>query len=137
MKQAEFSELVKNYIAQHHPEFMESMKFQKDGSFDCSVKSKKDIISLWIATYDAEISVGLEDRDFLTDWHIRMRAQGAKNPQQELERMTVLVNKILSDGLEIEYTEDTGFEVGEYNEDEEVYDVGDSDFIKIYKWSDL
>lgn len=134
--QAEVSEMAKQYITEHHPLFLSNIKYQQDGSFDCSLKSDKDTISVWIATYDAEIAIGLEDRDNRTDWHIQMKSQGAGKPQQELETMTGLLNRILSDDVEIEHNSETGYELPDYHY-ERMRDATGNETVTVYKWSEL
>lgn len=58
MNQALYSEIALKYLKQNHPEFLKSVDFKEDQSFDCCIKSVRGNRFLWIATYDLEITVG-------------------------------------------------------------------------------
>lgn len=136
LSQAAFSQIALNYITEHHAAFLANIKYQQDGSFDCSLKSKKDIISVWIASYDAEISVGLEDRDFISEWHVPMSSLGAKTPAQEFAAMTKLLGEILSGEAGIEYSEEFGYELAQHPYEQSRERTGE-EIVTNYTWMAL
>ena len=85
MTQSEYSALAKDYILIHHPDFAGTIQYKDDGSFDCSIKSGKGHLSLWIATYDKEITIGFEDANGKCDWHTHMSLLNAYEPEEEFE----------------------------------------------------
>ncbi|MFN7044856.1 MAG: hypothetical protein ACK4M1_06640 [Flavobacterium sp.] len=61
MEQKLFSKLIIEFIERNYPEFIETIKYQDDGSFDCDLKSDSGVFSIWIATYNSEITIGIQD----------------------------------------------------------------------------
>ena len=72
MTQEEYSSLAREFIESHHPAFLLTVRFKEDSSFDCSIKSKRGLLELWIATYDKEITIGFEDQTGECTWHTHM-----------------------------------------------------------------
>ena len=96
MNQTLYSDITLKYLAQNHPEFLESMDFKEDQSFDCSIKSMNGNRFLWIATYDLEITIGFENYEKECDWHSHIGASRGNNQHEELKELTKELNKILS-----------------------------------------
>ena len=72
MNQIEFSNIVKEYISKKHPAFLNNISYKEEHSFDCSLKNAKEEFSRWIATYNSEITLGLESSDGNSDCHTHM-----------------------------------------------------------------
>jgi hypothetical protein len=68
MKQELFSKMIFDFLQQTYPEFL-PVKYFEDGSFDCNVKNPMGQFSMWIATYNSEITYGFESPDGKTDIH--------------------------------------------------------------------
>ncbi|MBC5862891.1 hypothetical protein [Flavobacterium turcicum] len=69
MSQKDFSKLIIGFLQLNFPEFTRTIKYQDDDSFDCYLKSESGIFSIWIATYNSEITIGIEDPKGETSIH--------------------------------------------------------------------
>ncbi|ANE52199.1 hypothetical protein [Flavisolibacter tropicus] len=69
MEQEVFSDIVKNYLSERYPQFLDSIKYKADGSFDCSLKNPAKEFSVWIDTSNEEITIGLEDPASISGCH--------------------------------------------------------------------
>ena len=136
MTQSEFSDLIKNYLAQHHPEFLLSINFKEDGSFDCHAQSKMAKLSIWLATYDLEITVGFEDNEGNSDshWHLG-RIEEIELPEL-LADTSKFITDIIYDKILIVQREKTGYHIykdfGEVSKSKSKHTT-----IGVYKWSGL
>jgi len=136
MKQSEFSNLAKEHIVKHYPLFIGNLNFKQDGSFDCSIKSKTGRLSVWIATYDCEITIGFEDAEGKCDWHTHMSLFGANEPKVEPNAMSQLLDSILSDKEPIVFSSKSGFTLTD-NINEDINQKEDDETITVYKWTEL
>ncbi|MCV2485852.1 hypothetical protein OD917_13020 [Flavobacterium sp. SH_e] len=96
MNQTLYSDITLKYLTQNHPEFLESIDFKEDQSFDCSVRSKSGNRFLWIATYNLEITIGFENHKKECDWHFHVGASGGNKQNEELKELTKQLNEILN-----------------------------------------
>lgn len=136
MTQSEYSALAKNYLLTYHPDLAATIQYKDDSSFDCSIKSGKGCISLWIATNDIEITIGFEDVNGKCDWHTHMSLYDAYEPEQEFLAMTKLLQSILSDEEPILFSSKTGYTLT--NDIEEDLKNKDMDeVLTVNKWSEL
>ncbi|SDC42261.1 hypothetical protein [Niabella drilacis] len=69
MNQSDFSNIVKEFIIRSCPEFAGKILYYEDDSFDCELRSESDLFSIWIATYNCEITIGLRDPLGKSDIH--------------------------------------------------------------------
>lgn len=136
MTQSEYSALAKDYLFTHHPEFAETIRYKDDGSFDCSVKSRKGHLCLWIATYDTEITIGFEDANGKCDWHTHMSLFNAYEPEEEFSAMTKLLQAILSDEEPIVFSSKNGYTLTD-NVDEDLNNKDTDEVLTVNKWSEL
>ena len=137
MEQSEFSKLAETYIQEHYSEVVSNINYQDDGSFDCLITSNKKLLSIWIATYDIEITVGFESADGENgDWHTHMSLWNANNPEEELIAMSQLIDSITSDSDSIVFSTKRGYYLPDYV-DEEMRKKDENEIITIYMWSDL
>lgn len=136
MKQSEFSALANDYILTHHPEFSETILYKDDGSFDCSITSVKGHLSIWIATYDAEITVGFEDANGKCDWHTHMSLFNANEPEEEFAAMTKLLRTILSDEEPIVFSSKNGYTLSD-DVEEDLKNIDADEVMDLRKWSEL
>ena len=136
MTQPEYSALAKDNLLTHHPDCAGTIQYKDDSSFDCSIKSRKGHLSLWIATYDAEITIGFEDVNGKCDWHTHMRLFNAYEPDEEFSAMTKLLQAILSDEEPILFSSKNGYTLT--NDIEEDLKNKDTDeVLTVNKWSEL
>ena len=136
MTQSEYSSLAKDYIISNHPLFAETLQFRDDDSFHCSIKSENRHLSIWIATYDSEITVGFEDAHGNCDWHTHMSLYGAYEPDEEFASLSKLLQTILSGAEPIIFSSKNGYTLT--NDVEEDLKNKDSDEVMIvYRWSEL
>ena len=63
INQEHFSELIKELLMEQLPEFCPTIEYNKDGSFDCDLRNPSNEFSIWIATYNSEITLGIEAPD--------------------------------------------------------------------------
>jgi hypothetical protein len=136
MAQSEYSALAKDYILTHHPDFAGTIEYKDDGSFDCSIKSRKGHLFIWIATYGTEITIGFEDANGKCDWHTHMSLFNAYEPEEEFEAMTKLLRSIISDSEPILFSSRNGYtltdDLGEDLKNKDIDEV-----LTVYKWSEL
>jgi hypothetical protein len=136
MTQSEYSALAKDYLITHHPDFARTIQYKDDSSFDCSIKSRKGHLSLWIATYDAEITIGFEDINGKCDWHTHMSLFNAYEPEQEFSAMTKLLQAILSDEEPILFSSKNGYTLTDDIE-EDLKNKDTDEVLTVIKWSEL
>jgi len=98
MEQGAFSNIVRDYISKKYPAFLETISYHADGSFDCTIKNAKGKFSVWIATYDSEITLGLQAADGNSDCHTHMSFYG-EEPTEQLEAMKNYLEDIFSNKL--------------------------------------
>lgn len=136
MTQIEFSTLAKTFLAERYPTFLQTIVYKEDDSFDCSLKSTTGRLSIWIATYDSEITVGFDNSENKCDWHTHMSLFGANEPNEELIAMSQLLDSILSDKEPIIFSSKTGFTLT-HDLEAEIRDRDEDEILTIYKWTEL
>ena len=92
MDQVTFSKHVYKYLLENHPLFLENIKYHEDQSFDCSLISPTGKFSVWIATYDLEITIGMDDLEHTSGTHTHMSFYG-----NEVEEQTQALTEYLKD----------------------------------------
>ena len=98
MNQDVFSNIIREYITKEYPAFLETISYQEDGSFDCTIRNAKGEFSVWIATYNCEITLGIQAPDGNSDCHTHMNFYG-EEPGEQLEAMKDYLEKIFSNKL--------------------------------------
>jgi hypothetical protein len=93
-------------------------------------------LSIWIATYNREITVGFDNSENTCDWHTHMSLFGANELNEELIAMSQLLDSILSDKEPIIFSSKTGFTLTNDLESE-IRDKDEDEIIIIYKWNEL
>ena len=134
MTQIEFSTLAKTFLAERYPAFLQTIVYKKDNSFDCTLKSLTGRLSIWIATYDSEITVGFDNSENICDWHTHMSLFGANEPMEELIAMSELLDSILSGKEPIVFSSKTGFTLT-HDLETEIREKDEDETITIYKWN--
>lgn len=110
MEQKEFSKLIIKFLEENYPEFTKTIKFQDDESFDCDLKSESGIFSIWIATYNGEITIGIEDPKGETNIHTHISCYEFEDFKSCVAELMSFIENIKSDKL-ILYQD----EYGEYD----------------------
>ena len=98
MNQVLFSNIISDYICKQYPAFLDNIFYREDGSFDSSIKNAKGEFSVWIATYNSEITLGYEAPDGNSDCHTHMSFYG-EEPEEQLEAMKDYLEKVFSNKL--------------------------------------
>lgn len=82
MNQKLFSNYVFKYLVEHHPLLLKNLKYKTDKSFECSLMSPTGKFSVWVATFDSEITVGLDDPEQTSGAHTHMSFYGQDVAEQ-------------------------------------------------------
>jgi hypothetical protein len=99
MEQKLFSKSVEEFLQKAFPGFVKTIKYQDDDSFDCSLKSASRIFLIWIATYNSEITIGIEDPTGDTSIHTHISCYELEDLQSCLSDLTNFINDIKGDKL--------------------------------------
>ena len=99
IEQIRFSKIIKQYLEENFPEFLPSLNYKDDGSFDCDLRNQADTFSIWLATYNSEITIGLEDPDGKTDIHTHISCYDEEDLPETLTRISNMINEIREDKL--------------------------------------
>ncbi|GHA61231.1 hypothetical protein [Pontibacter akesuensis] len=134
MEQDAFSNIVRAYISKVHPIFLESISYQADGSFDCTLKNAKGEFSVWIATYNSEVTLGLQAADGNSDCHTHMSFYGEK-PTEQLEAMKNHLEKIFSNKLLFMQSSLSGYSWTD-NIEHALKKMKKNESIKFFKWDE-
>jgi hypothetical protein len=110
MEQREFSKLILKFLEGNYPQFTQTIKFHDDGSFDCDLKSESGIFSIWIATYNTEITIGIEDPNGKTDIHSHIPCYVLDDLEACVAELSSFIENIKADNLVLYQDED-----GKYN----------------------
>ena len=74
-------------------EFLPSVTYQNDDSFDCTLKSPSGKFAMWIATYNSEITFGLESPTGETDIHTHVSCYEADDLDDCFSTLTQLIGE--------------------------------------------
>lgn len=107
MEQNLFSNLIKEFLEANFPEFVPTISYQNDDSFDCSLKSNSKKFSIWIATYNSEITIGIEDPNGKSDIHTHISCYELEDFQSCILELSQYINDIKNDRL-IFYRDENG-----------------------------
>jgi hypothetical protein len=99
MNQKIFSDKVFQFLTKEFPEFTHSVKYQNDDSFDCGLKSPSGQFAMWIATYNREITFGLESPTGQTDIHTHVSCYEEEDIDDCLSALTKLIYEIKSNNV--------------------------------------
>jgi len=99
IEQIRFSEIIKKFLEESFSEFLPSIGYKDDGSFDCNMRSQTDAFSIWLATYNSEITIGLEDPDGKTDIHTHLSFYDEEDSIESLTQLAKMINEIKEDKL--------------------------------------
>ncbi len=94
INQEHFSELIKELLMERLPEFCSTIAYKEDGSFDCDLRNPSNEFSIWIATYNSEITLGVEAPDGNTDIHTHISCYEVKDIEDAFNDMVEMINEI-------------------------------------------
>lgn len=94
MDQRIFSQYVFDFLAKNFPEFLPTVKYNDDETFECDLKSVSGKFSMWIATYNSEITLGLETPDGKTDVHTHVSCFEIADLEECFATLTGLIYEI-------------------------------------------
>jgi len=96
MNQKIFSDKVFQFLIEKFPEFIPSVTYQKDESFDCKLKNPSGQFAMWVATYNNEITFGLESPTGETDIHTHVSCYEEDDIEDCLSALTEFIEEIKS-----------------------------------------
>jgi hypothetical protein len=96
IEQTEFSQMVELFLREKFPEFLSTIKYHEDHSFDCSLKSPTGQFSMWIATHNSEITLGLEDPDKTSACHTHISCYEREDVAETFQQLEKLVNDVFT-----------------------------------------
>lgn len=91
------TDIVKRYLQENYPELLAEGYDRPDGSFECELQSPSRHFSLWIATYNNEITLGLQSPDGDSGCHTHFVPYDLESFPEVLEDMTGRIREIMSD----------------------------------------
>ncbi|PKG43624.1 hypothetical protein [Psychroflexus sp. MES1-P1E] len=94
IKQDHFSELIKELLMERLPVFCPTIEYKDDGSFDCDLRNPSNEFSIWIATYNSEITLGIEAPDGSTDIHTHISCYEEEDLEDAFNDMIHMINEI-------------------------------------------
>lgn len=94
MDQRIFSQYVFDFLAKNFTEFLPTVKYNDDESFECDLKSVSGKFSMWLATYNSEITFGLETPDGKTDVHTHVSCFEIADLEDCFATLTGLIHEI-------------------------------------------
>lgn len=107
MEQNLFSTLIKEFLEANFPKFFPTINFKNDGSFDCSLKSNSKKFSIWISTYNSEITIGIEVPNENSNIHTHISCYEIEDFQSCVLELSQCINNITNDKL-ILYRDENG-----------------------------
>jgi len=96
MNQKIFADKVFQFLTKEFPEFIHSVRYQNDDSFDCELKSSSGQFSMWIATYNSEITFGLVSPTGDTNIHTHVSCYEEDDIDDCLFTLTKLIDEVKS-----------------------------------------
>ena len=94
MDQKVFSTYVFEFLAKSFPEFIPSVTYENDGSFKCKIKSPSGKFGMWIATYNSEITFGLESPNGDTYIHTHVSCYEVEDLDDCFSTLTEYIDEI-------------------------------------------
>ena len=94
INQARFSEIIKSFLTENYPEFTATITYKDDKSFDCDLRNPTNEFSIWIATYNSEITIGIEDPSGKTDIHTHISCYEEEDIDESLIQLNKKIKEI-------------------------------------------
>ena len=133
MNQETFSNIVYQYLIQQHPLLLENLDFKPDKSFECSLMSPTGEFSIWVATFDCEITIGMDDPEHTSGAHTHMNFYGDEVDEQT-EALTEYLQDIFKNKLVFIHSSLSGYT---WTKDlvETISEKDDNETIKFFTWT--
>ena len=109
LDQKRFSNLVKEFLKNSFPQFLNNIKTHPDDSFECSYRNPLGKFTIWIATYNLEITVGLESSDGNSDCHTHFTPYEPEDFEDVLERLSTILKEVFQNKLLYFYSSKRGY----------------------------
>ncbi len=109
INQSHFSELIKSFLVENYPEFTATITQKEDESFDCDLRNPTNEFSIWIATYNSEITIGIEDPNGKTDIHTHISCYEEQDIDDALIELTKTINEIKNGKLILYHSDIKGY----------------------------
>ncbi len=114
MEQKIFSNYVFEFLDKNFPEFLPTVKYYDDGSFECDLKSVSGKFSMWIASYNSEITFGLKTPDGKTDVHTHVSCFELADLDDSFATLSRLIHEIKNHKVVVYQTERGAYDWIEY-----------------------
>ena len=108
IEQKSFSSIVESYLKANFPDFLKTLKYEEDNSFECSLESPTGKFSIWIATYNSEITIGLNDPDNTSGCHTHY-GRDDDDLTDALTKLSQTINDVFSNRLVFYHSTLQGF----------------------------
>ncbi len=95
--QSQVTSTTKHHLRLHHPELLRDQFDRPDGSFECQLQSPSKHFSIWIASYNCEITVGLQSPDGDSGCHTHFTPYRETDLPGVLASMSELMKDIMND----------------------------------------
>jgi hypothetical protein len=96
MNQKVFSDKILQFLTKEFPEFVQTLTYQNDDSFDCELRNPSGQFSMWMATYNKEITFGLKTPTGDTDIHTHVSCYEEEDIDDCLSTLKNLIEEIKS-----------------------------------------
>ena len=106
LNQKTFSILIQKFLQEEFPEFLPSVNYLPDNSFDCSLKSLSESFSIWIATYNSEITIGIEDPNGNSDIHTHISFHEMEDLEDSLNTLSKMIREIIGNEIIVYQNQD-------------------------------
>ncbi|SDX59259.1 hypothetical protein [Aequorivita viscosa] len=110
INQARFSEIIKSFLIENYPEFTATITENDDKSFDCDLRNPTNEFSIWIATYNSEITIGIEDPNGKTDIHTHISCYEEEDIDDALIELTKTIKEIKNGKLILYHSDIKGYQ---------------------------
>lgn len=109
MNQSDFSDLIESFLSNKFSDFKRTLKYHEDGSFDCELRNLSDEFSIWLATYNSEITLGLIAPDGNSNIHTHISLYNEEDIDDALYNLSARINEIIEDKVILYYSDQTGY----------------------------
>jgi len=134
INQVRFSELIKSFLTKNHPEFTATITDKNDNSFDCDLRNPTNEFAIWIATYNSEITIGIEDPNGKTDIHTHISCYEEEDIDEALNELDSTVKKIQNGVLILYHSDLKGYQWT--NDINSIFErKKPTEKIKVYYWN--
>jgi hypothetical protein len=94
MDQKIFSQHILRFLSESFPEFISSLRYEKDDSFECKLRNPSGKFSMWIATYNSEITFGLESPTGEKDIHTHVSCYEPEDLEDCISTLKTFIDEV-------------------------------------------